>query len=61
MIAQCAVPVFCCTNDGKVNEWNSKMAEITMLKREEVVGKSLVGEIFGNDLEVFSNEMCQKV
>jgi len=61
LIAQCAVPVFCCTNDGKVNEWNSKMAEITMLKREEVIGKSLVGEIFGNDLEVFSNEMCQKL
>ena len=56
-------PIFGIDEDGKVNEWNRKAAEITGYTKEEVMGKDLVktyitaefqesvGEVLGNALK----------
>jgi PAS domain S-box-containing protein len=53
-------PIFGIDNQGKVNEWNQKSAEITGFKSDEVLGKDLVEEFITQDYRQSVNEVLQK-
>ena len=50
-------PIFGFDMNGLVNEWNDKMAEITGLRREEVLGKELVEVCNGADFRASVRQM----
>jgi PAS domain S-box-containing protein len=53
-------PIFGIDNNGKVNEWNQKSAEITGFHADEVLGKNLVEEFITPDYRESVNEVLQK-
>ncbi|MFT7009411.1 MAG: PAS domain S-box-containing protein [Colwellia sp.] len=53
-------PIFGIDNEGKVNEWNQKSAEITGLKSEEVLGKNLVDEFITADYRESVNKVLHQ-
>ena len=44
-------PIFGVTNDGSINIWNKKAADITQFPSEEVMGKSLVTHFITEDYQ----------
>nr|AYW35333.1 phytochrome [Spirogyra varians] len=48
--------VFAIDEGGKVNEWNSAMEKISGLKKENVIGKKLIGEVLSNSPMLFVPE-----
>jgi PAS domain S-box-containing protein len=53
-------PIFGIDNNGKVNEWNQKSAEITGFHADDVLGKNLVEEFISPDYREPVNEVLQK-
>merc|ERR1719247_3328052 len=44
-------PIFGIDADGRVNEWNRKMAAITGFSKEEVAGRSLVQDFISDEFK----------
>ena len=53
-------PIFGIDNNGKVNEWNQKSAEITGFHADDVLGKNLVEEFISAEYRESVNEVLQK-
>jgi len=53
-------PIFGIDNEGNVNEWNKKSADITGFKSEEVLGKNLVEEFITADYRESVNDVLLK-
>ena len=50
-------PIFGIDQDGKVNEWNRKAAEITGFSKDEVIGRSLVQHFITPDYQASVKEV----
>jgi PAS domain S-box-containing protein len=53
-------PIFGIDNQGKVNEWNQKSAEITGFKSKDVLGKNLVDEFITADYRESVNKVLHQ-
>lgn len=54
------VPIFGINDEGKINEWNQKSAQITGFQSVEVLGKSLVDDFITAQDRESVNEILQK-
>ena len=52
-------PIFGIDQDGMVNEWNRKAAEITGYKKDEVIGRSLVEDFITPEFQESVHEVLQ--
>lgn len=53
-------PIFGVTNDGSINIWNFKAADITQYSADEVMGRNLVTDFITEDYQISVGQVLQQ-